>query len=300
MSFVSVVPDFVEAAVGDLEGIGSVLSSAGAVAAGPTTAIAPAAQDELSIAIAGLFGNVGQEFQALSAESRAFYDQFVGALTNATSMYVGTEAANAQQNLLNAVDGPIEALSAGGGLGALTSALESSGTGLVNAVLDPEIAIPIINTLTPLGPVVLTLYGNESVLGVTITSGSLQVGAPLALAVDAIGAPINGWSALNASGAAFVSAVQTGNPVAAITALVTAPANVGTGFLYGQQTVTITEAAPSGSGYSTGSVSIPFGGLLSPLEPVTFSLTSTDGTVTSFPLSGAEFGGLLAGIMSAV
>jgi hypothetical protein len=300
MSFVSVVPDFVEAAVGDLEGIGSVLSSAGAVAAGPTTAIAPAAQDELSIAIAGLFGNVGQEFQALSAESRAFYDQFVGALTNATSMYVGTEAANAQQNLLNAVDGPIEALSAGGGLGALTSALESSGTGLVNAVLDPEIAIPIINTLTPLGPVVLTLYGNESVLGVTITSGSLQVGAPLALAVDAIGAPINGWSALNASGAAFVSAVQTGNPVAAITALVTAPANVGTGFLYGQQTVTITEAAPSGSGYSTGSVSIPFGGLLSPLEPVTFSLTSTDGTVTSFPLSGAEFGGLLAGITSAV
>jgi PE family len=300
MSFLSVVPDFVEAAVGDLEGIGSVLSSAGAVAAGPTTAIAPAAQDELSIAIAGLFGNVGQEFQALSAESRAFYDQFVGALTTATSMYVGAEAANAQQNLLNAVDGPIEVLSAGGGLGALTSALESSGTGLVNGLLDPEVAIPIINTLTPLGPVVLTLYGNESVLGVTITSGSLQVGAPLALAADAIGAPFNGLSALNASGAAFVSAVQTGNPVAAITALVTAPANVGTGFLYGQQTVTITEAAPSGSGYSTGSVSIPFGGLLSPLEPVTFSLTSTDGTVTSFPLSGAEFGGLLAGIMSTV
>jgi hypothetical protein len=301
MSFLSVVPDIVAAAAGDLEGIGSVLSSASAVAAGPTTVIAPAAQDELSIAIAGLFGTVGEEFQALSAESRAFYDQFVGALTTATSVYVGAEAANAQQNLLNAVNGPIQALSTGGGLGAVTAALGSSGTGLVNGLLGPEVAIPIINTLTPLGPVVLTLYGDESVLGtVTITSGSLQVGAPLALAVDAIGAPINGLTALNASGAAFVSAVQTGNPVAAITALVTAPANVGSGFLYGQQTVTITEAAPSGSGYSTGSVSIPFGGLLSPLEPVTFSLTSTDGTVTSFPLSGAEFGGLAAGIMSTV
>jgi PE family len=300
MSFLSVVPDFVEAAVGDLQGIGSALSSVAAAAAGPTTAIAPAAQDELSVAIAGLFGNVGQEFQALSAESRAFYDQFVGALTTATSRYVGTEAANAQQNLLNAVDGPIEALSTAGGLGAVTGALESSGTGLANGLVDPEVAIPIINTLTPLGPVVLTLYGNESLLGVTITSGSLQVGVPLALAVDAVGAPINGLTALDASGAAFVGAVQTGNPVAAITALVTAPANVGTGFLYGQQTVTISEGAPSGSGYSAGSVSIPFGGLLSPLEPVTFSLTATDGTVTSFPLSGAEFGGLLAGIMSTV
>ncbi|WP_068177529.1 PE family protein [Mycobacterium sp. UM_CSW] len=300
MSFLSVVPDIVSAAAGDLEGIGLVLDSASAVAAGPTTVIAPAAQDELSIAIAGLFGDVGQEFQALSAESRAFYDRFVGALTTTAGMYVGTEAANAQQTLLNAVNGPIEALSTGGGLGALTGALESSGTGLLSGLVGVEIAIPIINTLTPLGPVVLTLYGEGSLLGVTITSGTLQVGAPLALAVDAVGAPINGVAALNASGAAFVGAVQTGNPVAALTALVTAPANVGSGFLYGQQSVTITQAAPSGSGYSTGSVTIPFGGLLAPLQPVTFSLTSTDGTVTSFPLSGTEFGGLLAGIMSAV
>ncbi|ORW85249.1 hypothetical protein AWB92_27560 [Mycobacterium sp. IEC1808] len=299
MSFLSVVPDIVSAAAGDLEGIGSVLDSASAVAAGPTTVIAPAAQDELSIAIAGLFGDVGQEFQALSAESRAFCDRFVGALTTTAGMYVGTEAANAQQTLLNAVNGPIEALSTGGGLGALTGALESTGTGLLSGLVGLEIAIPIINTLTPLGPVVLTLYGEGSILGVTITSGTLQVGAPLALAVDAIGAPINGLAALNASGAAFVGAVQTGNPVAALTALVTAPANVGSGFLYGQQSVTITQAAPSGSGYSTGSVTIPFGGLLAPLQPVTFSLTSTDGTVTSFPLSGTEFGGLLAGIMSA-
>ncbi|WP_158090420.1 PE family protein [Mycobacterium sp. IEC1808] len=293
------MPDIVSAAAGDLEGIGSVLDSASAVAAGPTTVIAPAAQDELSIAIAGLFGDVGQEFQALSAESRAFCDRFVGALTTTAGMYVGTEAANAQQTLLNAVNGPIEALSTGGGLGALTGALESTGTGLLSGLVGLEIAIPIINTLTPLGPVVLTLYGEGSILGVTITSGTLQVGAPLALAVDAIGAPINGLAALNASGAAFVGAVQTGNPVAALTALVTAPANVGSGFLYGQQSVTITQAAPSGSGYSTGSVTIPFGGLLAPLQPVTFSLTSTDGTVTSFPLSGTEFGGLLAGIMSA-
>ncbi|OBI91784.1 PE family protein [Mycobacterium sp. 1245805.9] len=299
MSFLSVIPDFVSAAAGDLEGIGSVLDSASAVAAGPTTAIAPAAQDELSIAIAGLFGNVGQEFQAISAQSRAFYDRFVGALTSAADMYVGTEAANAQQTLLNAVSGPIEALSTGGGVGSLASAAGSSGTDLLSALVGMEVAIPIINTLTPLGPVVLTLYGEGSILGVTITSGSLEVGTPLALTVDAIGAPFNALAALNASGAAFVGAVQTGNPVAAFTALVTAPANVGTGFLYGQQSVTITQPAPSGSGYSTGSLTIPFGGLLAPVQPATFTLISSDGTVTSFPLSGTEFGGLLAGIMSA-
>ena len=39
------------------------LAEAAVTAAGPTTGIAAAAQDEISVAISSMFGNFGQEFQ---------------------------------------------------------------------------------------------------------------------------------------------------------------------------------------------------------------------------------------------
>jgi len=45
---------------------------------------------------------------------------------------------------------------------------------------------------------------------------------------------------------------------------------------------------------------VPVGGLLSPVQPVTLTLFGSDGTVTSFPLSGKRFGGIFAGIGSAI
>lgn len=67
MSFVNVAPELLESAAHDLAGIGSSLGEATGLAAAPTTSIVAAGADEVSTAIAALFGSHGQEFQALTA-----------------------------------------------------------------------------------------------------------------------------------------------------------------------------------------------------------------------------------------
>lgn len=80
MSFVFAVPEMVAATASDLASLGAALSEATAAAAIPTTQVLAAAADEVSAAIAELFGAHGQEFQALSAQASAFHDRFVRAL----------------------------------------------------------------------------------------------------------------------------------------------------------------------------------------------------------------------------
>lgn len=55
MQFLSVIPEQVESAAQDLAGIRSALSASYAAAAGPTTAVVSAAEDEVSTAIASIF-----------------------------------------------------------------------------------------------------------------------------------------------------------------------------------------------------------------------------------------------------
>lgn len=59
MQFLSVIPEQVESAAQDLAGIRSALSASYAAAAGPTTAVVSAAEDEVSTAIASIFGAYG-------------------------------------------------------------------------------------------------------------------------------------------------------------------------------------------------------------------------------------------------
>jgi hypothetical protein len=70
------VPQLIATAATDIAGIGSTLTAAHAVAAGPTTAIIPAA-DEVSGAVAHLFSAHGAGFRALAGKAVAFHDQFV-------------------------------------------------------------------------------------------------------------------------------------------------------------------------------------------------------------------------------
>ena len=100
MSFVIATPELVQGAAQDLAGIGSSLAEASATVAGPTTGVAAAAQDEVSLAVASMFGNFGQEFQALSAQAQAFHAQFVNLMNAGAAAYVSAEAANAGQTLL--------------------------------------------------------------------------------------------------------------------------------------------------------------------------------------------------------
>jgi hypothetical protein len=107
VSFVVTTPDSVTAAAGNLAGIGSTLEAATAAAASPTTSVATAAADEVSIAISQLFGGYGQEFQTVSAQAAAFHNEFVNLLDGAAAAYLSTDIANAGQNLRNVVNAPV-------------------------------------------------------------------------------------------------------------------------------------------------------------------------------------------------
>lgn len=94
MSYVIAVPDLLQGAVDNLAGIRAALTEAAATVAGPTTGIAAAAQDEISTAIASMFGGFGAEFQTVHAQAQAFHTQFVASLTAGAQAYASAEAAN--------------------------------------------------------------------------------------------------------------------------------------------------------------------------------------------------------------
>jgi hypothetical protein len=123
MSFVIAAPETVQGAAQDLAGIGSSLADVTASVAGPTTGVAAAAQDEVSLAIASMFGDFGQEFQAFSAQAQAFHEQFVDLLNAGAGAYMSTEAANVEQNLLDVA-------SMGSALGGATQSVGGAVTAL--------------------------------------------------------------------------------------------------------------------------------------------------------------------------
>jgi hypothetical protein len=62
MSFVIAAPEFLTAAATDLANIGSTVSAASAAASAPTVAVLSAGGDEVSAAVAALFGAHGQAY----------------------------------------------------------------------------------------------------------------------------------------------------------------------------------------------------------------------------------------------
>ncbi|MBX9982084.1 MAG: PE family protein, partial [Mycobacterium gordonae] len=105
-------PDSLAVAASDVASIGNSLRTVHGLATLPTTAVAAAGLDEVSAAIAALFGSYGKEYQALSAQAAVFHDQFVQTLTGAGVAYAGAESANVAplQGLLDAVNAPSEAI----------------------------------------------------------------------------------------------------------------------------------------------------------------------------------------------
>ena len=68
MSFLLVAPDILETAAADITQIGSAINAGNLAAAIPTTAVTAAAADEVSTAIAALFGAHAQKYQAAAAQ----------------------------------------------------------------------------------------------------------------------------------------------------------------------------------------------------------------------------------------
>jgi hypothetical protein len=93
MGFVIAEPPLMASVAAEIEGIGLTLSAANAAAAGPTSGLAAAAADEVSAAIASLFGSYGEEYQAIIAQFGALQSQFQQTLAAAATAYVDAEAA---------------------------------------------------------------------------------------------------------------------------------------------------------------------------------------------------------------
>lgn len=94
MSFLTTIPEELLAAAAQLEGIGTSLTAQNAGAAAPTTAIAPAAADPVSLLQATIFGSYGTLYQQLAAEAQSMQQQFISTLGLSSGTYAQTESAN--------------------------------------------------------------------------------------------------------------------------------------------------------------------------------------------------------------
>jgi hypothetical protein len=95
MSFVEIVPEFLSAAAGNLQSIGSAVNAGNAAASAPTIGLIPAAADEVSALTAMQFAAHAQMYQQVSAQAAAIHQMFVSMLAAGAGSYANTEAANA-------------------------------------------------------------------------------------------------------------------------------------------------------------------------------------------------------------
>ena len=95
MTYLVTAPEALATAAADVSGIGAKLTAASAAVAGSTTKIAAAAADEVSASIAELFGGHGVAFQAASAQTATFSENFVQNLASSAGLYQVAEAVNA-------------------------------------------------------------------------------------------------------------------------------------------------------------------------------------------------------------
>jgi PE family/PPE-SVP subfamily C-terminal region len=125
MAYVNTNSAAIAAAATQLEGIGNSFATESSAAAAPTTALAPAASDEVSALQAGVFSTYGQLYQSVSAQAQAIHQQFVSMLQSSSGSYADTESANqagaAASSLSNAS-------------GAASSAQPTTITGLISSL----------------------------------------------------------------------------------------------------------------------------------------------------------------------
>jgi PE-PPE domain/PE family len=206
MSYLTAAPDTLASTAANVENIGTAIRAASANAAGPTIGMAAAAEDEVSAAIANLFGAYGQQYQALVSQAATFHSEFTQALTAAASAYARAEAVNAalMSGASNALNASVQALigqtpTGSGASPAASIALIMGGTG--NPLPDIDYVLGIntsyIQRLFP-GAIPMGLFTPEMFWPVTP-----QLGAPFSTFGQSV---TQGVSLLNAAINANISA----------------------------------------------------------------------------------------------
>ena len=125
MSFVTTAPAAITAAATQLEGVGTSFATESSAAAAPTTAIAPAAADEVSILQAGVFSTYGQLYQSVSAQAQAIHQQFVNLLQSSSGSYQETEGANQAGTAASALSNTASSAAAQPAQGTITDGITS-------------------------------------------------------------------------------------------------------------------------------------------------------------------------------
>lgn len=161
MSFLSVVPEILSAATGNLRDIGSGLRAASAAAAPQTTAIAAPAVDEVSTAVSAFLGAHAQQFQSLTARAATFHDDFVKLLRAGAAQYVNTDMSSAQAAL-----GSAEPVTPAGIFNSLTSVSTTSNFGpfALSSNMGPGIFYQALTLNSPFGPLGSLSAGAASIV----------------------------------------------------------------------------------------------------------------------------------------
>src|ERR1700739_807950 len=131
MTYLHAEPEFMAAAATDVEQIGLAINAANAAAAGPTSSLIAPAADEVSAAITKLFGQYGQEYQAVVAQAAVFHSRFTQALAAAGGAYTAAEVA--ASNALGTLEADAQAVL--GGSAAVGAAAPAT------SAIDPTVAI---------------------------------------------------------------------------------------------------------------------------------------------------------------
>ncbi|OBG34699.1 PE-PPE domain-containing protein [Mycobacterium sp. E3198] len=137
MSQLISTPEALAATAADVQNIGSAISAARAGAAGQTTGVLAAAEDEVSAAIAHLFGAYGQQYQATLSQAATFHTEFTRALAAAASAYAQAESGNAAlvAGISNEITAPLRGLL---GPTALTGGASTGPSVLASLVTSPS------------------------------------------------------------------------------------------------------------------------------------------------------------------
>jgi PE family len=95
MSMVIAESEMIAAAAAELQALNATVWAGDAAAAAPTTGVAPAASDVVSVLTAAQFASHAQAYQRVSAQVAAIRDQMAVTLGLSAVSYSATEAANA-------------------------------------------------------------------------------------------------------------------------------------------------------------------------------------------------------------
>lgn len=95
MSVLTIAPEAISVAAGDLSGVGSAISEANLLASAPTMSVVAPAADSVSEELAALFGGHAQTYQVVSAQGELFHQEFVNTLSASSAVYSRAEAESA-------------------------------------------------------------------------------------------------------------------------------------------------------------------------------------------------------------